>query len=188
MTDTKRGGIFRMYLDVDKFLDEGFLAYETPIELVHDIEVDTSKGKTGIRFRVLSYNTKLAYLYELFLKYGGDMNYVDSVSLNIQSDQTNGRVHVISWDTYTIDVHTVELSARERAKVMIHVVKAMKKYNVGVIPLPGDIVIGVPQGANATGDGDLKRASIYKKIGMGDVKADALMYGMFNNNLKIKPL
>ena len=177
-----------MYLEVDKFLDQGYIAYKTPVEVTHELEVDTSKGKTGIRINTLTYSSKLGYLYEGFLKYNGDMNYVDAVSVNIQSTQTSGRVHVLSWDTYTIDVHTVELSVRERAKVLIHMVKAYKKFNVGVHPLPGDILIAVPQGANSTGDGDVKRETIYKKMGMGNIKSDARMYAFVDPNLKIRPL
>ena len=178
-----------MYLDVDKFLDEGFVAYQTPVETVHDLEVDTNQGKTGIKFRTLTYNSKLGYLYEMFLKHRADMNYVDFVSVSIDNiNNTSGRVHVISWDTYTIDTHTVQLSDRERAKVLVRVVKALKKYNVGVTPFPGDILIGVPQGANDDGTGNEKRAAIYEKIGIGPMKEDSMMYGTFNNKLQLKPL
>ena len=54
--------------------------------------------------------------------------------------------------------------------------------------MPGDIAIGIPQGATGTGDGAAKRAMIYKRVGMGNIQPDGNMYGEYDSQTKLQPL
>ena len=174
-----------MYLDVDKFLDDGFVSYKTPITTTKEFEIKTSMGKTGLRTHTTVWNSKLSFLYEQFLQHGNDMNHVDIIYSYIDGDKSSGRVGKVDWEVYTIDVHPVQLNARDKLKVMLKAMKALKQLDVGVVPYPGDILIAVPSGATGLGNGKLKRSNLYKRIGLGDPKPNGNMYGYFDANANI---
>ncbi len=172
-----------MYLDVDKFLDDGFGSYKTPSTVIKEFEIKTSMGATGLRTRTTIWNSKLCFLYEEFLSAGNDMILVDTLYPYINADIISGRVARVDWEVYTIDVHPVQLDARDKLKVMLKAARVLKQLDVNALPYPGDVLFAVP-----TGDTKFSRARLYRRLGLGAPKPNGHMYGYFDPSCNIKPL
>ena len=176
-----------MYNDVNKFLDEGYSTWKMPIAITKDFEIKTSQGLTGIRTRCNVWDSKLIYLYRICLESHMDIDYVSNVYRYLNGDVA-GRVGIISWESYTIDVHACQLTEKNKLKIALKAIKILKSSDVGIAPAPGDIAIGIPQGATGTGNGADKRAMIYKRVGMGNIQPDGYMYGEYDSETKLQPL
>jgi hypothetical protein len=145
-----------------------------------------------IYFLVKNYKNKKSYLYEYFKNNSKEKTKLLYNRLKIGE---KNRVGEIIW---TIHGNTKRLTASDNKIILLAFVREMKKRTsigiCGEIPRPNDIlmcrpvnnqIIEVPEnfiiGAN-------HKASLYKRLGFGELDEDLRQYAIYDENMILHPI
>lgn len=179
-----------------KFLNDGFKNWKQPNN--HQIVkiIETSQGSIIIEFTWDVFLCGNLWLYQRYIE-GDDKKNIE-LSYDIIKN-AKGKVLEVSFATKALSIHPAQLNIRNRSKIILKVKDIFYDYicypRKEFKPDIGDIVVGYPYGLATSArmfdtlspGGSEKRGKLYKAGGMSDIQKDGYQYGIYNEELRIKP-
>ena len=145
-----------------------------------------------IYFTVRDYKNKKSYLYEYYKNNSKEKTKKLYKKLKIGK---KNRVAEIIW---SIHGNTRRLTLNDSKTILFAFIKEIKKRIpigiCGAIPFPNDILVCKPEGGYIVNTpqnyifGTRKRASLYKRLGFGQLDEDNCQYAIYDKNMTLHPI
>lgn len=149
---------------------------------------------------IVPYQNKASYLYYRYLDAGPSVkdSLINGFAENILYED-EAMIAEVGWEV-KYKTHPSQLDKMERIKLMLEFNKTcydnIHNGMFGYIPKPGYVLTSEPKGAkvdmgpslNSWKEGAKNRAAFARRVGFGEVKEDGWNYGIYDENVKLKPL
>ena len=145
-----------------------------------------------IYFLVKNYKNKKSYLYEYFKNNSKEKTKLLYNRLKIGGKNPVGEI------IWTIHGNTRRLTASDNRNILFAFIKEIKKrIPIGIcgeIPRPNDILVCKPIGSQLISIsenfivGANHKASLYKRLGFGELDEDLCQYAIYDENMILHPI
>ena len=182
-------------IEFERFLLSLGIRDRNPITYPKYVEeriLDHIYPELAIYFTVRDYKNKKSYLYEYYKKYSKKKT-ADLLS-KIKYNQKNNIFEVI----WMIDGNLRNLTISDSKIILFAFIKEIKKrIPVGICnsnPNPNDILMCRPTGSQVVEIpenfmiGAKQRASLYKRLGFGELDEDFRQYAIYDENMILHPI
>ena len=182
-------------IEFERFLLSLGIRDRNPITYPKYVEeriLDHIYPELAIYFTVRDYKNKKSYLYEYYKKYSKKKT-ADLLS-KIKYNQKNNIFEVI----WMIDGNLRNLTISDSKIILFAFIKEIKKrIPIGIcgeIPRPNDILVCKPIGSQLISIsenfivGANHKASLYKRLGFGELDEDLCQYAIYDENMILHPI
>ena len=145
-----------------------------------------------IYFSVRDYKNKKSYLYEYYKNNSKEKTKTLYKKLKI------GKKNRVAETIWAIRGNTRRLTLNDSKTILFAFIKEIKKrIPIGIcgkIPFPNDILVCKPAGGYVLNTpqshifGTRKRASLYKRLGFGQLDEDNCQYAIYDKNMVLHPI